>query len=262
MKTIAIIQARLGSTRLPHKVLMDIGGKTMIERVVERVQQSAKVDDIVIATTTEPADDLLVEFCRSKSWNCFAGSENDVLSRYIGAAQAFDADNVVRITSDCPLIDPSIVDRVVGLLEKNVDIDYACNFFPQRWYPRGLDCEALTRSTLRRIDLLATEKEYREHVTLFAYQNTEHFWLASNQAAQDYSGYRWTVDTEDDLTLVREIYKHFGESKFNWRDILDAYSRFPRWREINGSISQKTVPGVTKTNPVAEPVAKTAAKVG
>jgi spore coat polysaccharide biosynthesis protein SpsF len=239
MKTIAIIQARLGSTRLPGKVLRDIGGKTMIERVVERIERCEKIDDIVIATTKELADRPLVEFCQNKRWNVFAGSEHDVLSRYVGAAEAFKADQIVRITSDCPLIEPTIVNKTVHLLSTVMGIDYASNFHPQRRFPRGLDCEIITREALGRIDRLAQDPHYREHVTLFAYRNASQFTIASVNSENDWSHLRWTVDTSEDLELVDSIYRHFGEQEFNWKDILAAYPTHPRWLTINQHCTQK-----------------------
>ena len=159
-RTVAIIQARLGSTRLPGKVLRDIAGKTMIQRVVERVQQANTLDEIVIATTNEPADQELVDFCESQSWNVFTGSEYDVLDRYVKTAKEYSADRIVRITSDCPLIEPTIIDQVVNSLGHH---DYACNFHPLRRFPQGLDCEILTRSTLEKIDQLANQQRKVAH---------------------------------------------------------------------------------------------------
>ncbi|MFK7767058.1 MAG: NTP transferase domain-containing protein [Mariniblastus sp.] len=236
-RTVAIIQARLGSTRLPRKVLRDIAGKTMIERVVERVQQAKLIDDIVIATTTEPCDVELIEFCERQGWNVFAGSEHDVLSRYVKAATHFDADNIVRITSDCPLLDSRVIDEVISALSP--EHDYACNFHPERKYPRGLDCEILTRSTLNRIDKLATEQRFREHVTLFIYQNEGEFSIGSTACEQDNSHLRWTVDTPEDLELVRSIYDHFGRTKFDTRQIISAYNSHQQWLLINQNTQQK-----------------------
>ena len=239
MKTVAIIQARLGSTRLPGKVLRQIGGRTMIEQVVERVQRCETIDQVVVATTTEPADFGLVEFCQHQRWNAFTGSEHDVLSRYLGAAIEFSADRIVRITSDCPLIEPGIVDRTVALLSTVKGIDYACNFHPHRRFPRGLDCEVLTMETLKRLDDLAEEPHFREHVTLFAYRNASLFNIASINCENDWSHLRWTVDTEQDLQLVRSIFEHFGNAEFDWKQVIAAYASHPNWTEINRHCIQK-----------------------
>ncbi len=242
MKTVAIIQARLGSTRLPNKVLRDVEGRTMIERVVARVEQSEQTDEIVIATTESSSDQPLVDFCNSRRWNVFRGSENDVLSRYVGAATAFSADQIVRITSDCPLIDPGLIDDVIQVSKIGIQVDYCCNFYPLRRYPRGLDCEVLTFETLNRIDRLATQPDYREHVTLYAYRNARQFLMGSVTGENDDSNLRWTVDTDGDLELIRAIYRHFaaaGQEEFNWTDIVTAYQLNPQWHEINQHILQK-----------------------
>ena len=239
MKTVAIIQARLGSTRLRGKVLRRLGGRTMLECVMQRLADCQTIDQLVIATTTQPADRELIEFCQRHQWAFHAGSENDVLSRYVDAAEKYAADRIVRITSDCPLIDPKIVDQTVDLMNSADGIDYATNFHPLRTYPRGLDCEALTRRTLDRIDRLATTPRYREHVTLYAYQNPTRFKIASINASEDWSHLRWTVDTEDDLRLVSEIYRHLDDSPFDWKDIIKAYETHPSWIDINRHCLQK-----------------------
>ena len=159
MKTVAIIQARLGSQRLPGKVLRQICGKPMIERVHQRVQRCESIDQTVVAISDSDADDPLAEYCQSKAWNVVRGSENDVLSRYVLAAETFQADRVVRITSDCPLIDPQTVDMVANALQGH---DYACNFFPQRLFPRGLDAEAMTIEMLHRLDDHAKSPRHRD----------------------------------------------------------------------------------------------------
>ncbi|MEM7785471.1 MAG: glycosyltransferase family protein, partial [Planctomycetota bacterium] len=230
---------RLSSRRLPKKVLLDVGGKTMIEQVVDRIQRCKLVDEIMIATSDQDSDQKLVAFCHSRGWTCFRGSENDVLSRYVEAAHQSDAEIIVRITSDCPLIEPKIVDQVIKLIQRNPKVDYASNFYPLRHFPRGLDCEAFTRKTLMRLDNLAKTAEYREHVTLFAYRNADQFKIGSITADSDLSSYRWTVDTIEDLQLVRGIYQHFGQDRFTFEQIIDAYPRFPEWLALNQHITQK-----------------------
>lgn len=242
MKTVAIIQARLGSTRLPGKILLDIVGKTMIERVVSRLESAKLVDQIVIATTNSAQDDLFVDFCNEQGWSVHRGSENDVLSRYVGAAKEYSADRIVRVTSDCPLIDSEIVDDLIHTSSLANDVEYCCNFYPVRRYPRGLDCEVITMKALKRIDQLARASEHREHVTLFAYQNPSQFSMGSLSCRGDYSHLRWTVDTQKDLELVRQIYDRFSNSdnlNFNWKDVIAQYQHNPKWEEINQSILQK-----------------------
>jgi len=239
MKTVAIIQARLGSTRLPSKVLRPLGGRTMLECVMQRLGECQTIDQLVIATTTQPADRELIEFCRQRQWNFHAGSENDVLSRYVDTAENYSADRIVRITSDCPLIDPELVDETVNLMNTSPRIDYASNFHPRRTYPRGLDCEAMTRQTMKQIDHLASTARYREHVTLYAYEHPEKFTIASINGANDWSQLRWTVDTEDDLRLVSQIYRHFDDKPPSWKNIIKAYETNPSWKEINCHCLQK-----------------------
>lgn len=239
MKTVAIIQARIQSTRLPAKVLCDIEGKTMLQRVVERVSQAKRIDEVVVATSNTPADEILIEHCKHQGWSYFAGSESDVLSRYWLAANACSADQVVRITSDCPLIDPEVIDSVVEVCDRE-DVDYACNFFPLRYFPRGLDCEIIRLDALRRVHEAALADRYREHVTLYIYDSPQSdISIGSVVADVDHGAMRWTVDTPEDLELVREIYRYFGESAFSWHDVLDACSRHPGWMLINSETMQK-----------------------
>lgn len=238
-KTVAIIQARIGSTRLPGKILRDVAGCTMIERVVQRLLRCQTIDQVVVATTTEPQDEKLLAFCDERDWNVFAGSEHDVLTRYIEAADQFSADRIVRITSDCPLIDPTLVDRTVDLFATTTGLQYASNFHPLRRFPRGLDCEVLTRQALERLDVLAREPQYREHVTLYAYRHPAQFTTASINCEQDWSHLRWTVDTEADLQLANAIYEHFGNSDFHWKQVIDAYSNHANWLEMNRHCIQK-----------------------
>ena len=242
-KAVAIIQARLGSSRLPRKILLDIAGQSMLERVVSRVQQAKHIDQVVIATTTEQTDDPLVEYCQDRNWDYYRGSEQDVLSRYLETARHFSATRIVRITSDCPLIDPELIDQLVQLsISSAQELDYCCNFYPDRHYPRGLDCECISAQALERIDQLATSPDYREHVTLYAYRNPEQFTIGSLQCSSDHSEFRWTVDTPQDLQLVRTIYQHFdsiGDHKFGWQQAMAACLANPQWQEINQLVVQK-----------------------
>ena len=241
MKNVAIIQARMGSSRLPGKVLRDVNGMTMLDRVVRRVRRSQYVDQVVVATSDLPMDLAIVNHCRDFGYSVFAGDHLDVLSRYVKAATKFEADRIIRITADCPLIDSRIIDHVVIQLENDPLLDYACNFFPNRMYPRGLDAEALTFETLKMADKLSRDMSQREHVTLQIYQNASLYRIGSVQPRQDHSHLRWTVDTSDDLKLVNLIYKHFGHQRFNWRQVLDAYQSNPHWLSINTQTIQKKV---------------------
>ena len=242
MRTAAVIQARMGSERLPGKVLQDIAGKTMIERVVERVERCLSIDGVIVATSTNASDDVLADHCRSAGMSVVRGSENDVLSRYALAAEKYRSEFVVRITSDCPLVDPEVVDQVVYEVTENPGVQYACNFFPQRLYPRGLDAEALTVATLNQINAEATDPRYREHVTLKIYENASRFNIASVSNRLDHSHLRWTVDTEADLFLVRTIYEHFaaqGTDVFGYAEIMRALTQNWHWCQINREVLQK-----------------------
>ncbi len=244
-KTVAIIQARLGSTRLPGKILLDIAGQSMLERVVSRVKQAKQVDEVVIATTTNDSDQTLIDYCQQKNWNCFRGSENDVLSRYLDAARQFSATRVVRVTSDCPLIASDVIDELVQLSAINGNdskLDYCCNFYPIRRYPRGLDCETISMDALERISRLAYIPEHREHVTLYAYRHPTEFSIGSLTCSSDYSALRWTVDTPEDLAMVRKIYDHFestGNHDFDWQEAAAACMANPEWQKINHMVIQK-----------------------
>ena len=151
MRTIAIIQARMGSTRLPGKVLMDLAGAPLLARVVNRARRATRLDDVVVATTVEPRDTPIAQLCEARGWPCFRGSEADVLDRYYQAAKAFHADVVVRVTSDCPLIDPEVLDHLVEeFLDRQSTLDYAANFLPRPSYPHGLDAEVMWFAVLER----------------------------------------------------------------------------------------------------------------
>jgi len=241
MKNVAIVQARMGSARLPGKVLRDVNGMTMLDRVVRRVQRSQYVDQVVVATSDMPIDLAIVNHCRDFGYSVFAGDHLDVLKRFVDAAQTFEADRIIRITADCPLIDPGLIDQVVIKLENDPFLDYACNFYPNRMYPRGLDAEAFTIQTLQLADKLTRKMSTREHVTLQIYQNASLYRIGSVQPRLDYSHLRWTVDTAEDLQLANQIYNHFGHQRFRWRQVLDAYQSNPHWLNINQQTIQKKV---------------------
>ncbi len=240
-KIAAIIQARLGSNRLPHKVLRRLGHQTMLEWVVERVERSQLITDVMIATTDQPLDDELAVFCKRRAWNVFRGNEFDVLSRYQGAAQAIGADFVVRITSDCPFIDAGLIDQVVIAATSNSAIDYACNFYPERRFPRGLDVECFPKATLRRLDAVANRSDLREHVTLAVYCNPDQFSISGVMNDIDLSQLRWTVDTDEDFAFAECVAKYFGCAEFGWQEMLAVVDRRPDWKVLNACIEQKRI---------------------
>lgn len=240
MNVVAIIQARMGSTRLPGKVLRDVVGETMLARVIERVQIARMLDAVLVATTVAPADDAIVTACDHLGVPVFRGSEQDVLDRYWQAACACDADVIVRITADCPLIDPRVLDHVVAAFLE-AQPDYASNVL-ERTFPRGLDTEVMTRATLERAWQQADQPYQRSHVTPYIYQHPERFRLLSVKAEADHSYLRWTVDTAPDLAFVQAVFAQFGnDGTFSWRAVLDLLARAPELAEINLDIQQKAL---------------------
>jgi spore coat polysaccharide biosynthesis protein SpsF len=243
MRVVGIIQARMGSTRLPGKVLKDIGRQTMLSRVVRRTQRAHMVSQVVVATTRSSADGVVVEECERLGVPVFRGSEQDVLDRYYRAAKVHRAEAVVRITSDCPLIDPEIVDRVVQeFLDGQPEIDYVSNTFPGRMFPRGLDTEIVRFGALEKIWHEAHDPAWREHVTPYIYRHPELFNIHGIANEIDLSHLRWTVDTIEDLKFVQRIYEYFGHDRFSWREILSVLDQHPKWKAINRKVAQKELP--------------------
>ena len=239
LKIVAIIQARMGSTRLPGKVMMDLAGEFMLGRVVDRLRRASSLHEVVVATTTNSDDDHIVALCGERGWPVCRGSEDDVLDRYYHAAVAHSADAVVRITSDCPLIDPGVIDKVVQeFLSAYPDIDYVSNCI-QRTFPRGLDTEVISFNALDQAWREDSDPSHREHVTQYIIRNPGRFRIRGVENEVDYSHMRWTVDTPEDLAFVRKIYEHFGNDDFSWSDVLTLLERHPEWLEINRNVQQK-----------------------
>jgi len=238
MRVVAIVQARTGSTRLPGKVLADLAGDTMLARVVGRLRAARTIDTIVIATSIHAADDTVVREAGRLGVGVHRGSEDDVLDRFLGAARTYRADVIVRATADCPLLDPGVVDQVVHALDRGVD--YASNTHV-RTYPRGLDIEAFHRDTLERIARLGTSVAAREHVTAFVMERPELFAVRRVEAGHDDSDLRWTVDTADDLALVRELYElgDLGRHLVPYRELVAVVRARPELTSQNAHVAQK-----------------------
>jgi glutamate-1-semialdehyde 2,1-aminomutase/spore coat polysaccharide biosynthesis protein SpsF len=234
-RTVAIVQARMGSTRLPGKVLADVGGRPMLWHVVSRLRRARRVDAVGVATTVSAADDPVAAFCRDEGVPCVRGSEHDVLDRYRQAAHALGAETVVRITADCPLLDPAVVDRVVDTFAAG-EYDYACNVL-RPTYPDGLDVEVFSRAALERTWREAEGPAEREHVTVYL-RSSGRFRVAPNvESEPDLSGQglRWTVDSPADLEFVRRVYAALGSdgAAFGLPEVLRLLKEHPEMGEIN-----------------------------
>lgn len=240
-RVVAIVQARMGSQRLPGKVLMDIAGLPMLAHGVQRLSRATRVDEVLVATSDSPADAPIVAFAHTYGLRVYTGSETDVLRRYADAAEWARATAIVRITGDCPLIDPEIVDSVVEAYLDS-DVDLASNVI-ERTYPRGLDTEVFSIGLLRYLDRFAGKPHEREHVTAHVYLNRDQFWLASveTQGPLARPELRFCVDTGDDLAFVREVFGRLGGSgnAFTALDVVSLLEREPALTAINAHVEQK-----------------------
>lgn len=238
--TVAIIQARMGSTRLPGKVMKPIAGRPMIHHVVERTRRVDGVDRVVVATSNQAGERPLVEYVEGLDQvELYRGPEDDVLRRYFDAARAFDARAVVRITGDCPLLSPRVSSRVVEAYHRR-ECDGATNTL-ERTFPRGLDTAVVSLDALRRTHEEAASPADREHVTRYIWSNPDRFSLINVTDDRDRCHHRWTVDEPADLQLVRWIYDALyspGEV-FEYQRVLQVLDEHPRWMEINAGVDQK-----------------------
>lgn len=242
VRTVAVVQARMGSTRLPAKVMLPLLGEPILTRVMRRAGRTRTLDEVVLATTTLAEDDAIVELAGAEGWPAERGSESDLLDRYLSAARAHEADVVVRITADCPLIDPAVIDATV-LAYRAADVDYASNTLEPRTYPRGLDVEVIGRAALERAGREDRDAASREHATPFIYRHPERFRLLHVPAdGTSHHEQRWSVDTAEDYELVRRIYETLGRDDFTWREALAVVEAHPAWASINRHVSQKSLP--------------------
>ncbi|MCB2293977.1 glycosyltransferase family protein [Clostridium algoriphilum] len=243
MKVVCIMQARVGSTRLPRKVLKKICGKTILEHDIDRLRLVKNIDEIIIATTVEDRDIEIVKEAERLGVNYFRGSENDVLSRYYLAAKANNAEIVVRVTSDCPLLDSKVTENTISYLIDNLDkYNYVSNTL-EATFPRGLDVEAFTFASLERAYNEAKLTREREHVTPYIYTNKDQFRLGCYKNKIDYSNYRWTLDTKEDFELISIIYDRLYKTNpnFNMEDIIKLLVAEPELTKINENIIQKHI---------------------
>lgn len=240
---VAILQARMGASRLPGKPLKKVLDRELLSYELERLRRAKRIDMIVVATTTEPADDQIVALCEKEGIAVFRGSEQDVLDRYYRAAKKFHADIVVRVTGDCPLIDPVEVDRVIDFfLSHKPQCDYASNSL-ERTYPRGLDTEVFSFAGLELMHRVASRPAEKEHVTPYFYLNPDKFVLGSVKHPIDLSHHRWTVDTPEDFELISRIITELYPKKpaFSMQDVLEVLKRHQDWVALNAHIVQKSL---------------------
>ena len=248
-KVVAIIQARMASTRLPGKVLADIAGQPMLARVVERARRASTVDSVAVATTVDPGDLAVARLCLERGYPCMRGHPSDVLDRFYQAARQLEAEVVVRLTGDCPLIDPEVVDTTVrAFLEADPPLDLAANRLAEgRTVPIGLDTEVCSFQALETAWKEAEDPYEREHVMPFLYEHRDRFRVLLVKQEQDYGHMRWTVDTAEDLELARRIYAHFGgRDDFSWLEVLALFESDPSLAAINAQVQHR---GIRKARP-------------
>jgi spore coat polysaccharide biosynthesis protein SpsF len=238
MRTVAVVQARMGSTRLPGKILRPLGGRPVLGWVLRAASAAVRIDDVVVATTTEVADDATEGLCRDLGVAVHRGSVEDVLSRFLGAVddEAPTADTVVRLTADCPLLDPALVDAAVGAFAA-ADVDYLATTQP-RSLPRGLDIEVVSTAALREASAEATGVE-RVHVTPFVYQHPDRFRLAGLVFHPDSSDLRVTLDTVEDAALLDALIDRLGDRLLPWREVVAALRDHPELVALNAAVRQK-----------------------
>ena len=258
-RVVAIIQGRMSSSRLPGKILVDIARQPMLSRVFIRTSRTATVSETVFATTTDPSDDPVAEYCDFAGIPFTRGNLYDVLDRYYQAAKEFKADVVVRVTADCPVIDPVLIDDCVNTLVEG-SYDFVCNRLPPPWgrsYPIGLDTEVCTISALEHAWKESTKSFHREHVMPFFYEGVElkpesrtlstgvsprGFKVAQLHHTTDFGDYRWTVDTPEDLEFMRQLYARLGDrDDFTWQEILQIVHSNPELANINSAVHHKSL---------------------
>ncbi|CEH34930.1 cytidylyltransferase domain-containing protein [Romboutsia lituseburensis] len=243
MGVLCIIQARLGSTRLPGKVLKKLSGKSVLEHVIYRVSKSNLIDQIIVATTTNKEDDKIVDECLKIGVNYYRGDENNVLSRYYETAFDKGYETIIRITSDCPLIDPKIIDNMIidfNNENEKYQLDYLSNSLKET-FPRGFDVEIFTFNSLKEAYENATLEYEKEHVTPYIYLNQDKFTIKNYYNSNKYQNYRLTLDTYEDYLVIKNIYDNIykEDSMFFYEDIISYLNQYPEIANINQHIKQK-----------------------
>lgn len=238
MKISAIIQARMGSTRLPKKTFIDLCGKPLLFHVVERLKYSRYINSIIVATTNLPQDDIIENWAKENCINFFRGSVQNVLNRYYEAAKKFDSDLIVRVTADDPFKDYRIIDHAIETLIEN-KLDFVCNNNPPT-YPEGLDVEVLTYNCLKKCYENAKSNSQKEHVTQYIHQNLDKFKIKNIISNKNYSNYRWTIDTSEDYVFVNKIYRilYKQDSIFLTEEIYDLLESNKEFLKINSKVQR------------------------
>jgi len=243
-KVVAIIQARMAASRLPGKVLKELGHKPVLGWMIARTRRAEWIDEVVIATTTDPGDDPVAAYCEAEGVAYSRGSMHDVLDRYYQAAKQYQADVIVRLTADCPFIDPAMLDdNLRAFFASEPRADFAANRLPppfERTIPIGLDAEYCWFEGLETVWKEAKEKHQREHVMPFFYEHPARFTILHITHYPSYGHLRWTVDTPEDLALLRQIVAHFpGRDDFSWQEVLALVDAHPELGEINAGVRHK-----------------------
>ena len=245
MTTLAIVQARMSSSRYPGKVLAPLAGQPMILRQLERIQRAETLDGIVVATSIDASDDELAQLIKVNGFNVVRGDLDDVLARFIKVIDQYQPDTVVRLTADCPLISPKVIDQVVTRFQQG-DCDYASNTMTAT-YPDGLDVEVVKASVLQEIYESSTDKNEREHVTLGVYRQPDKYRIVNVSGEGDLSHLRWTVDTPEDYAFVKAIYdEHYPKNpKFDFGDVTSYLHEHPeRSRTTTDAIRNEALAGL------------------
>lgn len=225
IKITAIIQARTGSSRFPQKVMCQLSGKTMLERVVERAMRAKSVEEVVVAIPDTEENDVLADLCKDKGFSLYRGSHEDVLDRYYQAAMQVNAQHIIRITADCPLIDPKIIDIVSDTYIRGA-YDYVSTGRMSSTYPDGLDVEIFSFEALQTAWKKAKLLSEREHVTPYIWKQPDIFAVTEVQHSKDLSHLRWTVDEEEDITFIRFVYDYFKDKPFFMNDVLQLSKKY------------------------------------
>ena len=234
-----IIQARIGSTRLPGKVMMNVENqKPVLYFVIKQLQECKLIDKIIVATTTNAEDDQIVNYSKNLGIDCFRGSSKDVLDRYYQCAKEYLVSTIVRITSDCPLIDPEIVDSVINMFENN-SYDYITNFLPNPTFPSGTEVEIFSINALKKAWENAKLPSEKEHVTPYFSNHQDEFKITHIKNSENLSHLRWAVDKMEDLKLVRKIVSKIKKRPILMKNIVDLFSKEPELTEINKNVNRK-----------------------